>query len=91
MLSELLLIGMLAGSAFDLGTTEYGLRHPGIYEGNPLMRNRGVRVTVNIAAPILLYKAIKGKGKKTQWIVASSYIGSKAAVGLHNLHVAGAF
>ena len=87
MLSEILLIGMLVGSAVDLGTTEYGLKYPGIHEANPLMRNRGVRITVNIAAPLCLYRLIKDKNKKTQLIVAGSYIGIKAFAGVHNYKV----
>ncbi len=84
-MSKILLIGMLAGSAFDVGTTDYALSHPGVYEANPLMRNRGVRITVNVVVPFMLYKMIKGKSTKVQLGVAGSYIAAKTFVGIHNL------
>ena len=87
-LSKVLLIGMLAASAFDIGTTEHGLKHRGMYEANPLMKNRGVRVTVNIAAPIALYFAIRNKPKKVQILATVPYIGLKTFVGVHNLKLA---
>jgi hypothetical protein len=39
---------ILAGRALDVGSTEWVLAHdPGLAEGNPLMRNRGVRIGAN--------------------------------------------
>ena len=85
MLSKLLFIGMLAGSAFDISTTEIALQYPGLVESNPLMRNRTVRIAVNIAVPIGIYKLTKDKPRKIQIAIAGSYIGLKTVVGFHNL------
>lgn len=87
-MSKILLIGLLAGSAFDVGSTEIALRHPGLHESNPLMTNRGVRITVNIAVPIILYKMIKDKPVKTQLGIAVPYITFKTWAGMHNLKLA---
>ena len=83
-MSKILLVLMLGASAFDVGTTEVALSR-GLHEANPLMKNQAVRITVNIAVPIAIYKSIKGKPKKTQIAVAGSYIGLNAFVGIHNI------
>jgi hypothetical protein len=39
---------IFAGRALDVGSTEWVLAHdPGLAEGNPLMRDRGVRIGAN--------------------------------------------
>lgn len=57
------MIAWLALTATDLGTTEYCLSRPPVVvdgqtyrlvEANPLVRNRSIRVTVNVA-PIVVY------------------------------------
>jgi len=73
-MDKILLIGMLTASAVDIGTTEFVLRMPGISEVNPLMKSRGVRITVNIATPIIIWKLTRGKSKKIQLAAALPYI-----------------
>lgn len=55
---------VLATSA-DFITTEIGLRHPNIVEGNPLMRKRGVRIGAGLAQVVLttmLYRKLRRDG-----------------------------
>ena len=84
MLSKILFIGMLAGSAVDVGTTELALSRPGFYETNPLIGNRAVRITINVAVPIALWKLTKDKPVKQQILYCAPYIGLKAYAGIHN-------
>lgn len=48
-------MGMFAASAADVATTEWGLRHPGLDEGNPLVSNRSFRMAAHIAAPAAVW------------------------------------
>lgn len=50
-------VGMVVAAAGDLVSTELGLRHPSIYEANPLQRDRGVRIGMHAVAPVLTYWA----------------------------------
>ncbi len=86
-MSKILLVAMLAASAFDVGTTEVGLARGGA-ELNPLMRSRAVRVTVNVAVPVGLYKVIRGRPVKTQLAIAGPYVGFKTFLGARNLAIA---
>lgn len=85
--SRLLFIGMLVGAAVDIGSTEYALSKPGFHEMNPVMGNRGVRISVNIAVPIMLWKMTKDKPVKEQLLFTLPYIGLKAFAGFHNFRV----
>jgi hypothetical protein len=49
-------VGMFVASTGDLLTTELGLES-GFVEGNPLQRNRAVRIGAHVAVPALLYWA----------------------------------
>ncbi len=48
-------VGMFAASAGDLASTEWGLRYPGLYEGNPVAGNRGVRIATHMIAPAVVW------------------------------------
>jgi hypothetical protein len=48
-------IGMFVASGADLASTELSLARPGIYESNPLQRNRSVRLLTHAAAPAFMY------------------------------------
>jgi hypothetical protein len=48
-------VGMFAVAGADLASTELGWSRPGVFEVNPLQRNRGVRVATHVAAPALMY------------------------------------
>ena len=61
-------ISMFVAATGDLATTEIALGRPGMYEANPLQRNRTVRVVSHIAVPALIWWATervekKGNGK----------------------------
>lgn len=47
--------GMFFAAGADLASSEYGLSHSGVYEVNPLQRNRDVRILVHAAAPAFMY------------------------------------
>ena len=86
-------VGMFAASAGDLASTEWGLTHPGIYEMNPLVTHREVRVSAHILVPAAVWwttKRLREKGhdKAALWV----RIGVTAAYGyavMHNLRTAG--
>lgn len=59
-------MGMFAASAGDLVTTEWGLRQEGIYEGNPISSNRGVRIASHVVAPAVVWWATEKMQKKGQ-------------------------
>jgi hypothetical protein len=48
-------VGLFAASAGDLATTEWGLKYPGLYEGNPMADNRGVRIATHVLAPAIVW------------------------------------
>ncbi len=48
-------VGMFAASAGDMATTEWGLRYPGLHEGNPMAGNRGVRIATHVIAPAVVW------------------------------------
>ena len=50
-------VGMVVAAGGDLVSAELGLRHPGVYETNPLQRNRAVRIGTHTVAPALVYWA----------------------------------
>ena len=85
---------MFAASAGDLATTEWGLTRSGVYEANPLVANRNVRVTAHVVVPTLVWWTTNkmrqnGHHKAALWI----RIGVTAAYGyaiMHNLRTANA-
>jgi hypothetical protein len=48
-------IGMYIAAAGDLASTEWALSHPQVYEQNPLMSNRGVRIAAHVLAPTAMW------------------------------------
>lgn len=53
-LFDVLGIGIYVTKATDIATTELALGRPGVYEANPLLHNRGVRVAASaVVAPLI--------------------------------------
>ena len=84
---------MLAASAGDLATTEWGLTKPGIYETNPLATNRNARVTAHVLVPTVVWWTTNKMRKSGHYNAALWIrIGVTAAYGyaiMHNLRTAG--
>lgn len=79
-----LFIAWLATSTVSVGTTEYAIAHGG-YEMNPLMRNRGVRITVNVAVPVTYLLTRKHLSKKQRYIILASATACRTADMIHNI------
>jgi hypothetical protein len=82
-------VGMFAASGADVVTTEWGLQQDGIYEGNPVSTNRGVRIATHVAAPAVVYWATEEMHKKGRKKLALAIrIGLMVAysyVAIHNI------
>jgi len=80
-------VGMFLATSGDAVSTEWGLSRPGVYEANPLMRNRAVRIGAHVAVPTLMWWAsdhfYKNGQRKVAWALR---IGMTAAYGYVTLH-----
>lgn len=85
-MDKLLLFIMLGASAFDVSTTEYGLAR-GAEELHPFVRPATVRITVNAAVPVALWRATAGASDRDRLAICLGYVAVKAAAGTHNLLV----
>ncbi len=92
-LSQFVLAG---GVTADAATTEIALRRPGVYEANPLQRNRGVRLGTHagiaIGLPLLESRALAGKGRRARLVVMVLNVGIGVGFGLvarHNAQIEG--
>lgn len=79
-------MGMFVAASGDVASTEWGLSRAGVYEANPLMRNRAVRIGTHVMAPMAMWWAseqLYNKGqRKLAWAVR---IGVAAAYGYASL------
>lgn len=80
-------VGMFAAASGDAASTEWGLSRAGVYEANPLMRSRAVRIGTHVAVPAAMWWAsdyLYNKGeRKLAWAMR---IGVVAAYGYATLH-----
>jgi len=80
---------MAASSAADVASTEWGLRQPGVFERNPLMGNRSLRIGVHVATPAAVWwltERMHRQGqKKVALIVRISVVAAYGYATLHNL------
>jgi hypothetical protein len=86
-------IGMFAASAGDLASTEWGLSQPGIYEANPVVGHRGVRLTAHALVPAAVWFTTKrlhedGHDRAALWVRIAVTAAYGYAV-MHNLRTAG--
>jgi hypothetical protein len=83
-------VGMFAASGGDLVTTEWGLQRPGIYEGNPIASNRGVRIATHVVAPAVVWwtteKMQKSGHKKLALIIRIGLMAAYSYAAMHNVH-----
>jgi hypothetical protein len=83
-------VGMFAASAGDIGTTEWGLRQDGIYEGNPISTNRGVRIATHVVAPAVVWwtteKMHKQGRKKLALVLRIGLMVAYSYAAMHNIH-----
>ena len=83
---------MFAASGADVATTEWALRQPGVYEANPFMRNRGVRIATHALVPAAAWwtsRWMQQHGRRKAALFLR--IGVTVAYGVlavHNAHVA---
>jgi hypothetical protein len=88
-------VGMFVSAGADLASTELSLSRPGVYEMNPLQRNRSVRILSHVAAPAIAYWVTDKLHKKGNTRAALLFrIGFNVAysyVVMHNLRTAQAF
>lgn len=85
-MTKLMLILMLIGAGADLASTEYVLSGGG-YEMNPLMRNRAVRITTNLAAPVAAFFIFRNKPKWMGRTFFMIHIGTKSFTTSRNIYV----
>lgn len=85
MMDVALLTCLLAGHTADLTTTEIALRRPHAVEGNILLKNRGVRISVNVGATVAEYQWLHRKSRKTKFIACGALLAARTAVSVRNL------
>ena len=86
-------LSMFAASAGDIATTEWGLSRPGIYEANPFVGNRGVRLSTHALVPVAVWWTTKrlhrdGHDRAALWVRIAVTAAYGYAV-MHNLRTAG--
>lgn len=83
-MSTLMLTAWIACQSLDLGTTLYGLRQPGIREGNPVMRGphlSSVKVSVNLG--LLIWRQ-QSRGP-VRWVIPASMAATGCTAGALNI------
>ena len=84
--------GMFIASGADVASTEYALTRPGVYEANPLQRNRTVRILTHAAVPALMYyftaKAHDSGKPKLALLARIGFTVGYSYVVMHNLRTA---
>ena len=84
---------MLAASAMDVVTTEWGLSQ-GLQEGNPIVMQRGVRIATHIACPLAVYWATERLNRAGRTKLAGalriSLMAAYSLAAVHNTQLTGA-
>jgi hypothetical protein len=80
-------VGMFVAASGDVASTEWGLTRPYLYEANPLMRRRPIRIASHAAVPLAMWWASDQLHKNGQRKLATAMrIGVIAAYGYATLH-----
>jgi hypothetical protein len=81
-------VGMFLAASGDVATTEWGLGRPGIYEANPIMKNRTVRISTHAVVPTVVWWAsskLHQDGKhKLAWAMRIAVVAAYGYATLHN-------
>lgn len=87
MLFRMLGSSLYAASGADLVTTEWGLTHPHLQEGNPLASNRAVRISTHVLGPATVHwttEKLHQSGRRKLALILR--IGVVAAYGYATVH-----
>lgn len=83
-------VGMFTSSIADLGTTEWGLTHATLQEGNPLATDRSVRITHHVVGPMAVWwtteRLHRGGHRKLALALRISLMAVYSYAAVHNAH-----